>query len=71
MKTLVNVHDLKTNYSKYLDAVIAGNEITLTKYGKPVAKFIPLVKVSRQPGTLAGKIWMSDDFDSEVPENKI
>ncbi len=70
MKTIVNVHDLKTNYSKYLEQVITnGDEITLAKHGKPVAKIVPLPKTkSRTPGILEGKAWIDDDFDEPMPE---
>ncbi len=68
MKTVVNVHDLKTNYSKYLEQVISGEEILLGKHGKIVAKIIPLnlAKRPRTPGALKGKIWASNDFDEPL-----
>lgn len=70
MKTVVNVHDLKTNYSKYLEQVIGGKEVLLGKHGKVVAKIIPLSQTNkpRVPGALKGKIWASDDFDEPMTE---
>jgi len=69
MSNVVNVHDLKTNYSKYLDKVTKnGEEVVLGKYGKPVAKLVPLAAKQRQPGILAGKIWIDEDFDDPMPE---
>ncbi len=70
MSNVVNVHDLKTNYSKYLEQVAHGKEIILGKHGKPVAKLVPLPqKVAvRKPGALEGKIWIADDFDETPPE---
>ncbi len=68
MKT-VNVHDLKTNYSKYLDMVIdTGEEVVLGKYGKPVAKLVPMPHQPRKLGALKGKIWMSGDFNEPMME---
>lgn len=68
MDEVVNVHDLKTHYSHYLDQVIGGKEIVLAKHGKPVAKIIPYIapKEPRKPGWLKGKIWTSDDFDEPM-----
>ena len=70
MSTVINVHDLKTNYSKYLEQVMAGEEILLGKHGKAVAKIVPLSqsKQPRTPGALKGKIWISDDFDEPLSE---
>ncbi len=68
MSTVVNVHDLKTNYSKYLERVLNGEEVLLGKHGKAVAKIVPLAqsKKPRVPGALKGKIWVSDDFDEPM-----
>jgi prevent-host-death family protein len=75
MSTVVNVHDLKTNYSKYLEQVIGGGEILLGKHGKAVAKIVPLLQSNkpRLPGALKDKIWVSDDFDEPMIDlwNKI
>jgi prevent-host-death family protein len=68
MTNVVNVHELKTNYSKYLEQVIGGEEVLLGKHGKIVAKIVPLpkTKMPRVPGALKGKIWVSDDFDEPM-----
>jgi antitoxin (DNA-binding transcriptional repressor) of toxin-antitoxin stability system len=68
MTDIVNVHDLKTNYSKYLEKVIGGQEILLGKHGKVVAKIIPLPQVQRPrtPGALKDKLWVSNDFDEPL-----
>jgi prevent-host-death family protein len=70
MSTVINVHDLKTNYSKYLERVISGEEILLGKHGKIVAKIIPLglAQKPRTPGALKGKVWASKDFDEPLTE---
>lgn len=69
MKTVVNVHDFKTNYSKYLEQVIeGGEEIILGKHGKPVAKIVRLPQKPRKPGALKGKIRLAADFDEPMME---
>lgn len=71
MGIVVNVHRAKTHFSKYLEQVIAGDEIILGKYGKPVAKIVPIPPVPagpRKPGALKGKIWIANDFDEPMTE---
>jgi prevent-host-death family protein len=71
MPDLINVHDFKTHYSNYLDKVASGQEILLGKHGKVVAKIVPLNQdhQPRTPGSLKGKVWVSDDFD--IPMNTL
>lgn len=67
MAAIVNVHDAKTNFSKLLARVSAGEEIIIAKAGKPVARlspFKPPVAKKRVPGIDKGKIWIADDFDT-------
>lgn len=70
MDTVVNVHDFKTHYSKYLALVKQGKTITVAERGKPFGQLTPLPKKNqpRKPGILAGKIWIDDDFDDPMPE---
>ena len=68
MDNVINVHDFKTHYSKYLDQAVQGDEIVLGKHGKAIAKLVPisLPKTPRKPGALKGKIWFSDDFNQPM-----
>ena len=71
MKTgTFNVHEAKTHLSRLLERVAAGEEIVIARAGKPVARLAPLKpeRQPRQPGALAGKIWIADDFDEPLPE---
>jgi prevent-host-death family protein len=71
MTTVINVHDLKTNYSKYLDQVVEGKEILLGKHGKAVARMVALPNANaeiRKLGMLKGKVWVSNDFDKPMTE---
>jgi prevent-host-death family protein len=66
----VNVHEAKTHLSRLLERVAAGEEITIARAGRPVARLVPYreQRGERKPGTLKGKIWMSADFDDPLPE---
>ncbi|GBF06400.1 prevent-host-death family protein [Deinococcus aerius] len=48
MKTL-NVHEAKTHLSSLLDDVEQGEEILIARYGKPVAKLVPLGLPEERP----------------------
>jgi len=65
----VNVHDAKTNLSKLLARVEAGEEIVIARAGKPVARLVPVApeKACRVPGEDEGKGWIAEDFDAPLP----
>ena len=63
----VNMHKAKTELSKLVARALEGEEIILTRYGKPVVRLVP-IRQPRVPGGLKGKIWMSPDFDAPLPE---
>jgi prevent-host-death family protein len=66
----VNVHEAKTNFSRLLDRVARGEEITIAKAGRPVAKLVPIPPsvARREPGTARGRIRITPDFDEPLPE---
>jgi len=67
----VNVHEAKTHLSRLLERVAAGEEILISKAGKPMAKLTPLSKpqVNRVPGLDKGAIEIPDDFDAPLPDD--
>jgi prevent-host-death family protein len=64
----VTIHQAKTQLSRLLERVVAGEEIVIAKSGKPLAKFVPFRKVVRRPGRLKGKIKIGRDFDAPLPD---
>ena len=60
----VNVYEAKTQLSKLLEQVEAGDEIVIARHGKPIARLVPLQRtaIPRQLGSMRGKVWMSPDF---------
>jgi prevent-host-death family protein len=65
----VNIHEAKTHLSKLLTRVAAGEEIVISKAGKPVARLVPLKHdmEQRTPGLDSGLLTVPDDFDSPLP----
>jgi prevent-host-death family protein len=66
----VNIHEAKTHLSRLVARVEEGEEIVISRAGKPAAKLVPIqaVRLPRQPGRLRGQIVIHDDFD-ELPED--
>ena len=66
----VNVHEAKTQLSKLLELTEQGEEVTIARNGKPVAKLVPVAVPDRSwvLGSLKGKVWISDDFDAPDEE---
>jgi len=66
-----NIHAAKTNLSKLIEKVEHGEEIIISRSGKPVAKVVPYVdpqtqteiQKPRQFGQWTGKVWYAPDYD--------
>jgi len=65
----VNVHEAKTQLSRLLQRVAAGEEITIANRGTPVARLVPAErpKGRRELGIDRGRVKISDDFDAPLP----
>lgn len=68
---LVNIHEAKTHLSRLLDEVRQGEEVTIAKAGKPIARLVPVTtsRPLRTPGFLRGRIRIADDFDAPLPDD--
>lgn len=66
--TIVNVQEAKTQLSRLLSLVEAGEEVVIARYGKPVARLVRTAPASprRQPGTWRDSLRISDDFNDEI-----
>ncbi len=64
-----NIHEAKTNLSRLIERAAAGEEVIISKAGKPVARLIPYAeaKKPRRIGIWKGKIWIAPDFDELPP----
>ena len=71
MAIQVNIYEAKSKLSKLINQVIAGEEVIVAKSGKPVAKIVPFEKPTqnRKPGSAKGKLIISNDFDSPLPDD--
>jgi len=63
-------HEAKTQLSKLLERVAAGEEVIIAKSGVPVARLVPAAPVEeRSLGTERGRVFVADDFDAPLPKN--
>lgn len=64
----VNIHEAKTHLSRLLVRVQAGEEITIARAGKPIARLSAIHgrPQRRVPGN--DKIIIRPDFDDPIPE---
>lgn len=67
-KSSVGLHEAKTNLSRLLRRVEAGEEITLLRRGKPIARLVPSVNTGLQqrPLGLMRKQWALPPADELV-----
>jgi prevent-host-death family protein len=65
----VNIHEAKTHLSRLLARVAAGEQVVISRAGRPVARLVPIDRPSPQrvPGTDRGQIFIADDFDAPLP----
>lgn len=67
--TTINAEQLAAELSKVLDAVIAGEEVLITREGAPVAKLTGVHPPIRAGfGGAAGSVRVHEDFDSPLPD---
>jgi prevent-host-death family protein len=60
---IVNMHDAKTNFSKLVAKVEAGEEIVIARGGRPCARLVPIVAEAPHLGTMKDR-WpeLADEF---------
>ena len=69
----VKIHEAKTHLSRLIASVEGGEEVTILRGDKPVAKLVPLPQVTKQrtPGRLKGLIVVDDSFFDPLPEDEL
>ena len=60
----VSLYDAKARLSELVQRACAGEEIVISRNGKPAARLVPVARPQRRgPGGWEGQIWMAPDFD--------
>ena len=69
---VVNVHQAKTELSRLLARVEAGEDVVIARRGEPVARLVACkARIKRQPDILKGKIVVPDSFFDPLPEEEL
>jgi prevent-host-death family protein len=64
---VVNIHEAKTQFSRYVDRAEVGDEIVIARAGKPVARLVALEAATRKPRKLGlgkNKFTFPEQFDN-------
>lgn len=71
--TTVTIHMAKTNLSKLIEKVEAGEEVVIARGKTPVARLVPLEpkKPKRQFGAMHGKVWVGPEFFEPLPDEEL
>lgn len=71
--TQVNVHEAKTNLSKLLARVEAGEEVIIARGKDPVARLVPMEKAKKRKllGAFKGQFELSDAFFEPLPDDEL
>ena len=71
--TTVTVHAAKTNLSRLLAQVEAGEEVIIMRGSTPVAKLVPITRQGskREFGALRGEVYTTDAFFEPLPPEEL
>ncbi|WP_052664637.1 type II toxin-antitoxin system Phd/YefM family antitoxin [Nitriliruptor alkaliphilus] len=65
----VGVHEAKTTLSKLLRQVAAGEEVIISRGGRPVARLVAIDHPGQRIlGEDAGRYVVGEDFDRDLPD---
>ena len=70
VRETVSLYEAKTHLSRLVDRAAEGEEIVISKSGRPRARLVPLedTRHLRVPGKGKGKWRVSKDFDAPLPD---
>lgn len=71
VRETVSLYEAKTRLSALVERAAEGEEIVISKSGKPKARLVPLddVRPLREPGRGRGKWTVGKDFDEPLPDD--
>lgn len=66
----VNIYDAKTHLSKLVDKAASGEDVVVSRNGKPLVRITRLEPPKRRIrfGLLRGKLVVPEDFDAPLPD---
>lgn len=70
--TTISVYEARANLSKLIERVLAGEEVVITRRGKPAVRLVPAeeeTRPPRRPGALKGLFEVPDEFFEPLPDD--
>ena len=66
----VNIYDAKTRFSQLVDKAPAGEDVVISRHGKPLVRLTQLAESTRRVrfGVLQGKV-KAADLDAPLPDH--
>ena len=66
----VNIYDAKTRLSQLVDIAASGEDVVVSRNGKPLVRITRLESPKRRIkfGVLKGKVIVAEDFDAPMPD---
>ena len=64
----VTVHEAKTHLSRLLREIVEGEDVVITRSGRPVARLVPIEEARPVFGVDEGRFAVPDDFDAPLDE---
>jgi prevent-host-death family protein len=67
----VSVHNARAAFSRLIDRALGGEEIVITRRGKPAVRLVPVEesRPPRKPGALKGLFVVTDEFFEPLPDD--
>jgi prevent-host-death family protein len=69
----VSVYNARAEFSRLIERALTGEEIVITRRGKPAVRLVPVEepRSRRKPGALKGKLELPDSFFDPLPDDII
>ena len=64
----VTVHQAKTHLSRLLREIVEGEDVVITRSGRPVARLVPIEESRPVFGVDEGRFVVPEDFDAPMDE---
>lgn len=71
--TTVSVHEAKTNLSRLIEKVLAGEDVVITRNKQPVVRLVREGPPKKKPilGALKGQILIDERFFEPLPDDEL
>ena len=68
MATQVNMHKAKSDLSQLVAQALKGEDVIITRAGKPVARLVPIYQ-ERVAGIARGRVHLGADFEAPLSDD--